>query len=175
MDDDCLSDRTFFKDKENRSRVMQSALDIFSTSGDKANKLKSLALEVSGLIDAINPFIEEHTKAVCPSCQAVCCINRHSYHTYEDIIYICALGEELPSYIDGAEDSAPCQFLDKYGCTIKRSLRPYRCNWFFCTPLLEHIQTIPAPKYREFIASLEELTQKRVELITLYSQPAELV
>jgi hypothetical protein len=132
---------------------------------NKTRQLRALAVEVSEMIELLSPFIQSHTNAVCPSCQKVCCINRHSYHEYEDILYIQALGEELPVYRDGVDDSAPCRFLDKYGCTIKRSLRPYRCNWFFCTPLLEHIQNIPAPEYRRFSDSLKQLTQKREELL----------
>lgn len=137
---------------------------------DKIRKLKELAFKIAEMIELLSPFIEHHTKAVCPSCQKVCCINKHSYHKHEDILFIQALGEELPVYMDGVDDSAPCQFLDKYGCTIKRSLRPYRCNWFFCTPLLEHILSIPAPEYRKFSDSLKQITQKREELLNEFAK-----
>jgi len=132
-----------------------------------------LATEVSEMIELLSPFIQHHTEAVCPTCQKVCCINKHSYHKHDDILFIQALGEKLPVHKDGVDDSAPCQFLNEYGCTIKRSLRPYRCNWFFCTPLLKHMLNIPAPEYRKFSDSLRTLTKKRQELLNEFARTEE--
>lgn len=120
-----------------------------------------MAAEVSALIESLDPFIQGLTSSICPDCKKVCCINRHSYHDYEDIVYLHALGESLPLYQEGIDDSAPCQFLGIQGCTIKRSLRPYRCNWYYCTPLLEELGLTHARLYRKFTGSLHELTIKR--------------
>jgi hypothetical protein len=124
-----------------------------------------LALEVSDLIEAIDPIIEMATSAVCPDCTSVCCINRHSYLTDDDIFDIHALGKKISSYKKGIKDEEPCQFLGELGCTISRPLRPYRCTWYFCTPLLEHFKAGPAVDYRIFIALLEKLTLKRKDML----------
>jgi len=132
-------------------------------------RARGLAAEISEAIEATSPFIEEHTAAVCPACPQVCCRNRHCYHEIGDIIYICSLGQGLPAYREGALDSDPCQFLGERGCRIRRSLRPHRCNWFFCTPLLEHIQGVSPRRYRRFVADIAGITDKRMELINTFA------
>lgn len=132
-------------------------------------KLHETASKVAKLIEDLSPFIQEHTDAVCPSCQSICCINRHLCYSADDMICIHALGEKVPLYKKDAAGDSPCQFLGRSGCTLKRSLRPYRCNWFFCNPLLEQIQAGPVSRYRQFIHSLEEITRTRRQLIEAFA------
>ena len=152
----------------NLSRVLLNTEDMFEKHGRELVRVRNLAREISGLIESMSPFIQHNTEAVCPYCRDVCCINRHSYHEHRDIVYLQALGTKVPSYKKGKDDSAPCQFLGERGCTVDRSLRPYRCTWYFCTPLLDHIRCGPPALYRRFIDSLQLLTQKRQEMLNTF-------
>lgn len=154
-----------YHDRESLGKIIWFIGNVFSENMNGVKKTRALAVELSEMIEALSPFIQQHTDAVCPDCRDVCCINRHSYHDHEDVVYILTLGEKLPPYKDGIDDKELCRFLGNGGCTISRSLRPYRCNWYFCTPLLEHIKNISAPNYRRFIASLERITRKRENLL----------
>jgi len=136
-------------------------------------KKGNLAREVACLIESVSPLIEDHTRTVCPSCPDVCCINKHSYHDRSDFIYLQALGANMPSYKPGIADSDPCQFIGDYGCTLERSLRPYRCTWYFCTPLLEHIQKKSVRKYRRLMDLLKLITQKRTEMLDEFTLTAK--
>lgn len=136
-------------------------------------KERNLAGDVACLIESVSPLIEDHTRAVCPSCLDVCCINRHSYHDRSDIVYLQALGENMPAYKSGVADSDPCQFIGDRGCTLKRSLRPYRCTWYFCTPLLDHIQKKSVRKYRRLLDLLQRITQKRLEMLDEFAHGVE--
>lgn len=127
-------------------------------------KVKERADEVSAVFREIDVHIEQHTRVVCPDCITVCCINRHSYYDPQDIVYLSASGEQIPPFTEGIDDAAPCQFLGRQGCMIRRSQRPYRCTWFFCTPLLDHIRSVSARDYRLFISRLQDLTAKREDL-----------
>jgi hypothetical protein len=144
----------------------------FKASAGELLKIRELASVVAGLIEEVSPHMQESTSVVCPHCTRVCCINRHSYHEYADLVYILALGEKAPSYKEGISDTDPCQFLGERGCTIKRSLRPYRCNWYFCTPLLEDIQSRPARTYRAFAGLLRNITEKRELMLEEFSRVA---
>ncbi|MEW6109701.1 MAG: hypothetical protein AB1632_11125 [Nitrospirota bacterium] len=146
-------------------RALQFIEGVLGKNGKSAGGVREIAADVSGLIETLSPFIQHHTEHVCPYCRKVCCINKHSYYEYEDIVYIYALGEKMLPYREGINDSEPCQFLGECGCTIRRSVRPYRCNWYFCSPLLEHIQNIPAAQYRKFIDCLNQITLKRTNLL----------
>jgi hypothetical protein len=149
-----------------RLGILQTkADDVFSCPKDRLKNIRNLAVSVSEGMDNLDCLIQQHTASVCSECSSVCCINRHSYHSLEDVVYIYALGEKIPSHAPGVEDTRPCQFLGEKGCTISRSLRPYRCNWYFCSPLLEHIQERSSRHYRQFIALLQDITCRRQRLI----------
>jgi hypothetical protein len=142
--------------------------EVFRHRGANLGPVRDHAKDFARLIEKADPFIQKNTEEVCPRCRQVCCINRHSYHTHFDALYLLALGEEIPCHKAGIADSEPCQFLSPRGCRLRRFLRPYRCTWYFCTPLLEHIRTSPAREYRAFISCLEEISRGRELLLTSF-------
>ena len=146
---------------EDINRKVEQAL---SASPDRA-VLEALARETADAVEAISAGIERHTSVVCPECRDVCCVNRHCYHEYADIVYLCSLGERPASYREGAGDGEPCQFLGAKGCRLRRSLRPHRCTWFFCTPLLDHVRESSSRDYRALIAALGEINRNRCALL----------
>ncbi len=143
--------------------------DMLAEYGDYMEEVRGRAAAVSAAVEKLGVFIERHTSVVCPACLQVCCLNRHSYHDLADIVCIRALGELPPVYGRGAADAEPCQFLGERGCSIRRALRPHRCNWYFCEPLLDHIKSVPAVEYRRFIAGLRDINEKREGLINTFT------
>jgi len=144
--------------------------DVFSHHKDHLKKVRDIAAEISEELENLGSFIQQHTAVVCPECSSVCCINRHSYHASDDIVYLNALGEKIPLHTAGLDDAAPCQFLGKLGCTLPRSLRPYRCNWYFCSPLLARIVEQNSNRhYRLFINLLEKVTERRQRMLEEYA------
>ncbi len=133
--------------------------------------LRTKALEVKDHIDALSPLLEAFTASVCPSCKSVCCIHRHSRYDRSDMIYMTSLGRDVLDYRSDVEETAPCRFLSGSGCILERSLRPYRCTWYFCTPLLEHIMTVTgSAEYRNFVKQLQQITEKRMEMINHFEE-----
>ena len=144
--------------------------DVFISHKDRLIKVRDIAADISADIEHLSVFIQKHTPVVCPDCSRVCCINRHSYPAYDDVLYLYARGEIIPRYTAGLDDYAPCQFLGHMGCSIPRVLRPYRCNWYFCTPLLHHIVEHNSSRhYRFFINLLEQITGKRQRMMEEYA------
>lgn len=129
------------------------------------NIFNTLAEKIKSLIDEIDPLIQENTSVVCPSCEKVCCINRHAYYELEDLIYIYALGLREPSYKKGIKDTDPCQFLTPKGCSIQRHSRPFRCNWYFCEALLKNMEEGNARSYRKIVNLMEEILKTRRDMI----------
>jgi len=137
----------------------------FRTHQSELFRAKELCVEISSLIDGLSLFVQRHTEQICPHCENVCCINKHSYNAYDDIVYLCGLGERIVPRKKGIADSEACQFLGEKGCTIRHSLRPYRCTWYFCSPLLEQIGMDELTEYRKFISLLELITRTRGRLL----------
>jgi hypothetical protein len=115
-------------------------------------------------LDALNPFIQHHTTLVCPLCEEVCCINKHGDHDDGDMMFISALESEMPVSKPGRNDTDPCRFLHENGCCLERWMRPFRCTWFFCDPLLESMKD-SGKAYREFVDSFNRLILIRQKLI----------
>jgi hypothetical protein len=138
---------------------------LFEEHGAELLQVKTMACKIRDGINQIDSFVQQAAAAVCPSCEKVCCINRHGYYDCEDLIYIYALGLKLPAYKECVRDADPCQFLSMYGCTTQRSIRPFRCNWYFCNPLLEYMEKCPQRQYREFINRFHEIIDLRAEMI----------
>jgi len=128
---------------------------------DSLIRIREMAAALRGKIDDVDSFIQENTAQVCPACRKVCCINKHGYYDYQDLIYITALGLGPPSYGEGIDDTEPCQFLRETGCLIERSIRPFRCNWHFCSELIAFMNSGPAKPLREFNDKFRELQALR--------------
>jgi len=148
----------------------QDVADVFRHHGGRLDKVRDIANSTAEEIENLSAFIQQHTAVVCPECTSVCCANRHSMHTFDDIVFIYALGEQIPLHTPGLDDSGPCQFLGELGCVIPRVVRPYRCNWYFCSPLLNRITELNTVRhYRMFINLLQKITRGRQSLMEEYN------
>ena len=146
---------------------------VFNSQSFKLLRVKEIAQKVKAGIEKINPFIQQSTEAVCPRCTNVCCINKHGYHNSEDLIYNYALGLRLPNYNFDTNDSAPCQFLSNKGCIMPRSVRPSGCNWYFCDPLLDHMET--RSEYGEFDNNLKDVAERWLEMMDEFQRVVKMM
>jgi len=144
----------------------KSIPDLFAAEGTDFAEIRQSAAEARDLIETVSLDIERYTATVCMDCSSICCSNRHSRYDRSDSIFLAALGLDVPEYDPDTGETAPCRFLGNRGCVLERSRRPYRCTWFFCTPLLDHIiRTTAPPDYRRFMRTLQSITEKRTRMI----------
>jgi hypothetical protein len=154
------------RDRETYILVTLHLEDIFRTENNELRRIKELARNIEDGIEKLSPFIQQTTASVCPRCTDVCCISKHGYYDYDDLVYISALGLKLPPYDFGRKDSDPCQFLSGRGCSLKRTMRPSGCNWYFCENLLEEMEQKPG--YRAFDDSLRDAAHLWIEMIEAF-------
>ena len=122
-----------------------------------AGKLKRLLTESS-------PLIEEYTAAVCPDCTEVCCRQKHGMYREGDIRYLRVLGEEVPLRDTTRPLEGPCEAMGPYGCIQPRWMRPFKCTWYFCEPLLAALNSSPPKNVRRLSALLQEMSDLYCEL-----------
>ena len=137
--------------------------EIFQNAGPASRKVREPARRIKAGIEKISPFIQQATRTICPECKEVCCINKHGYYDFEDLVYFHALDLEVPRHESGIEDAAPCRFLSAAGCRMERTLRPSGCNWYFCDPLLDHMEKMHG--YAEFDDTLREVAEQWLEMM----------
>jgi hypothetical protein len=115
-----------------------------------AEKLKLLLIESS-------PLIEECTAHVCPGCIDVCCRQKHGLYQERDIRYLHALGVALPKRDATRPLDGPCECMGTRGCAPPRWMRPFKCTWYFCEPLLAALNEGPQKKARRLAAVMQEM------------------
>jgi hypothetical protein len=131
-----------------------------------AEKLKQLLIESS-------PVIEEYTALICPGCTDVCCKQKHGTFRENDILYLRALGVEAPRRDQERSPEGPCEWMGTAGCDQPRWLRPFKCTWYFCEPLLKALNEGPPRKARQVSALLQEMADRYGELGDGYSNPGK--
>jgi hypothetical protein len=119
-----------------------------------AQKLKKLLIDLS-------PLIEEFTADICPDCREICCKQKRSIPDADDVRYGTALGTPLPERDLARDPDGPCQFMGQAGCAIPRWLRPWRCTWYFCGPLIETMNKGPQRRVRRLSALIQEIVDIR--------------
>ncbi len=151
-------------------RIEEAAIrELFRRSPGRLRAVRQAAVEAARLIEDISIVMERFTGAVCPDCTSVCCIQRHARFDRSDIIFMAALGSQVPEYLPGPDDTLPCRFLGGRGCTRRRSERPWRCTWFFCAPLLDHLIAVLGPAaYRRFMQDIRAITDQRLHMLDAF-------
>jgi hypothetical protein len=125
-------------------------MDLSPDTIETAKRLQQLLMESS-------PLIEDYTRESCPQCTDVCCRQKHGRYRERDIIYLHALGALVPDSDHARPHEASCEFLGRHGCIHPRWLRPFKCTWYFCEPLLRALEDRPARSTRRLTAVMEEM------------------
>jgi hypothetical protein len=151
------------KDPHIYTHVTRHLEESFQKNGQHYLKVRELAQKIRDGFEKISPLIQQNTEKVCPECLHVCCISKHSYYLFEDLVYLYALDLRPPAFEFGKNETDPCQFLAHSGCSIERPFRPSGCTWYFCEPLLEYMEK--RPDYHEFDALLIDIASLWMEMI----------
>lgn len=117
---------------------------------DSAEKLKKLLIGSS-------PRIEEYTAAICPACTDVCCRQRHGLYRERDVTYLRALGIAVPERDPAKPLDGPCESMGPRGCILPRWMRPFKCTWYFCDPLIKAMNEGPQRQARRLTEDMEEM------------------
>lgn len=141
---------------------------VFKYGGKEIEIMRNLAGEVQELIREIDSFIEGLSSKICSQCKDVCCANRHCHHDRSDLVYLFALGKITPPYDKNKEEYEPCRFMSHSGCTLERTFRPFRCNWFFCDAFLFYLQENPGKVVRQFQKKMQQIIHLRKEMIDIF-------
>jgi len=131
--------------------------------------LREVAEENRRLIESLDVHMEALTRRVCPTCRDVCCISRHGRPAADDLVYYKALNLVPPPSEPDRPDTSPCHQLGASGCRLPRAERPYRCTWYFCTPLIEALDRLPARQARVLDAQLSRLSSARIRLVETHA------
>lgn len=124
-----------------------------------------LAEDLKQAFALVSPFIEKHTSIVCPECEKVCCMDKHGRYDENDLLFLGALGVMITPDTHDLKETDPCRFMKDTGCSHERWMRPYRCTFFFCGPLLKSLEDDNAKLYRAFMGYFQHMVSIRQELL----------
>jgi len=152
------------RDQDVYLQTIFSMKKFFQINSADLEKVRIFAGKIKEGIKKINSFVQQGTSKVCPGCRDVCCISKHGYYNFEDLVYLHALALNPPDLQFGRDDSSPCQFLTPDGCSLERPFRPSGCNWYVCEALFDVMEKMP--EYHQFddeLRGVAELWMKMME------------
>jgi hypothetical protein len=129
-----------------------------------AEKCTIIAEQLKRLLVESSPMIEEYTAPICPGCTDVCCRQKHGMYQENDIRYLRALGIDAPPRDPERPHDGPCEMMGPQGCGQPRWLRPFKCTWYFCGPLLKALSESPPRKARRVSVMLQQMADLYGEL-----------
>ncbi len=150
------------------TQILDRLKRFFADNKDKLLPVTLAAQNYSQKMEQVSSFIEAYTQKTCPYCGTVCCAQKHGLPEFGDVAAFLSLGHTPPYYDLHLPLSGACQFMGPRGCTIERIIRPYRCTWYFCDPLLTQIEIGPTAHYNQFIKLVQQLADARGQMLTLF-------
>ncbi|MBF0556780.1 MAG: hypothetical protein HQK96_19880 [Nitrospirae bacterium] len=161
---------TLNREGEGGEDMWASLINAIGAAADmpQMSGLKEMAKRLSAKIAHADPFIMDCNGKVCPQCEGVCCLNKFGRYDIGDVIYLAALGyrpAEILSFSNHDPECLPCKYLSQAGCVISRQLRPFRCNWFFCIPIIEYMENGNKKAYRGFSSLFHEIIRLRKDML----------
>lgn len=143
---------------------------LFSSGLKEIAGIYRLASRIKNSYDRLEPFFTRFTGPVCARCVTGCCVNRHGFPDYEDMVIFRALRVRRQGFDPTLPDQEPCQYLEKRGCRLERYQRSYRCTWYFCDRVLNRFEKEQLEEYRKFRACCQELASERQHLLTCFGR-----
>ncbi len=126
---------------------------------------RHVSLRIMELYDLVSPLIEKVSGRVCPSCDYICCRERHFLYDLYDRIFLEQIGLG-PSGMDTSsecDEDTYCRMLSDNGCLLPRWQRPFRCTWFFCETMICEMGE-DGLRMEEIFGIIREMQQQRVKL-----------
>ena len=118
----------------------------------------------------LDPYFFKINNKMCCLCIDHCCINRHGFPDFEDLIIRRSLELPLLEYDFSAFDTDTCQFLGEKGCTLKRYERSYRCSWYFCDKVFDYYEKNDQEFFLTLEKELAHIGELRQKILKKFSQ-----
>jgi len=160
---------TIYGSRASLETSIKAIEQVMKQDEEMACRIRSLSRELQKTYLALESYFKKYTEPFCSRCDHPCCVNRHGFPDFEDLVVFSALGTRLWENFDfSAKDRAPCQFLGKDGCTLERCNRSYRCTWYFCDEVFERFRAQSLKDYEHFEILLDRLGKQRMEILELF-------
>ena len=116
----------------------------------------------------LEPMLKGFTESFCASCKNPCCVNRHGFPDFEDLVVQRCLGVKARTYEKGLKDTGPCKFLGPKGCVLNRLERSYRCTWYFCDRVMDGFQKRKPHQFLSFEKVMGDISRDRQKILKIF-------
>jgi len=106
-------------------------------------RLKTTALEISGLFEGIFPILDQLCRRTCRFCPDPCCLKATIWYDVKDMLFMHLSGTKIPDaqILSGPGDV--CRYVGPKGCLLERCARPFVCTAYLCPPQLSLLRKHP--------------------------------
>ncbi len=128
------------------------------------------AVKIKKTYTCLEFFCHDYTGPICSECLEPCCVNRHGFPDFEDLVIFQAMGIKAPCFDCDVVDTEPCQFLGPEGCILPRYQRSYRCTWYFCDYCMDEFQHAKEKEFIRFQALMAKLSRRRIVFLEQFER-----
>ncbi|NPA94069.1 MAG: hypothetical protein GXO58_01430 [Thermodesulfobacteria bacterium] len=132
---------------------------------EAARALLVISSKMEGIYSELEPYFRDYIEPFCKNCPTPCCVNRHGFPDFEDLIFLNACGRNLNEFDFACADTDMCQYLGSNGCRLARCARSYRCTWYFCDEVLDRFESEHSASFMKFDELMHKLASERAKLI----------
>ena len=154
-----------FGNEKGYIQTQREIADFFHHHQGQLSGVKTAAAGMRLTYRNLRHFFDDFTGPICSKCPEPCCVNRHGFPDFEDLVVFHAMGIKAPSFDCNVADTAPCQFLSPSGCLLPRQGRSYRCTWDFCNSCMDKFQQDEKWEFKKFQALMAQLARRRNSLL----------
>ena len=154
-----------FEEEQAYRTACRQVTAFFYANENSLSDVSAIGREIKCCYTALEPFFHDYTESICHECATPCCVNRHGFPDFEDLVLFQAMGISIPEYNFHVIDTDICQFLTKDGCSLTRCMRSYRCTWYFCDYVLDEFEHSHRIMFGKFDSAMSRLGDKRGMLL----------
>ncbi len=142
---------------------------LFTKNKEVLSDVAALARDLKKTYEALDQYFTAYTEPFCRLCLNPCCVNRHGFPDFEDLVIFEAMGRRDTIFDYRAKETDVCQYLGKDGCMLPRCHRSYRCTWYLCDKVCERFAFDHSLAFRQFELLMENLVDGRKKILALFS------
>ena len=144
--------------------------DFFLEHKRQLSDIMLAGSRIRNIYKRLEPFFDNFTGPICGKCPDPCCVNRHGFPDFEDLVLFQAMGTRPPDFNCMVNNTETCQFLSPGGCILPRHGRSYRCTWYFCDSCMDEFHNKQRAEYEKFKALMKRLSKKRILLLERFEK-----
>ena len=125
---------------------------------------------INGLLQLINPLLDQLCRQTCTFCPDPCCMEAKIWYDIKDLLFLHLCLQPCPPGQPLALNRRFCSYLGTRGCSLPRRMRPWICTYYLCPAQKGRLRRFAPARLAFFEAVAEQIKIHRQGLLTAFER-----